>query len=139
MLVRLFTGTPISIALGMTVLLFLFTMSNLPFEIITQKLFTSLDNFAIMAVPFFVLAGTLLTEGGVAARIVRFAVALVGWMRGGLAIAAVLSCTFFAAVCGSSPATVVAIGSIMLPAMVQHGYSKKSRSACWPPPVRSAF
>ena len=121
----LLTGTPISIALGMTVLLFLFTMSNLPFEIITQKLFTSLDNFAIMAVPFFVLAGTLLTEGGVAARIVRFAVALVGWMRGGLAIAAVLSCTFFAAVCGSSPATVVAIGSIMLPAMVQHGYTKR--------------
>ncbi len=121
----LLTGTPISIALGMTVLLFLFTISNLPFEIITQKLFTSLDNFAIMAVPFFVLAGTLLTEGGVAARIVRFAVALVGWMRGGLAMAAVLSCTFFAAVCGSSPATVVAIGSIMLPAMVQHGYTKR--------------
>jgi C4-dicarboxylate transporter DctM subunit len=121
----LFTGTPISIALGMTVLVFLFTLSNLPVEIITQKLFTGLDNFAVMAVPFFILSGVLLTEGGVATRIVRFATALVGWMPGGLAMAAVLSCTFFAAVSGSSPATVVAIGSIMLPAMLTHGYPKK--------------
>ncbi len=121
----LLTGTPISIALGMAVLTYLFTLSNIPIEIITQKLFTGLDNFAVMAVPFFILSGVLLTEGGVATRIIRFAVALVGWMRGGLAMAAVLSCTFFAAVSGSSPATVVAIGSIMLPAMLKHGYSKK--------------
>ena len=123
--VLLLTGTPISIALGMAVLVFLFTLSQIPIEIITQKLFTGLDNFAIMAVPFFILSGVLLTEGGVAARIVRFAIALVGWARGGLAMAAVLSCTFFAAVSGSSPATVVAIGSIMLPAMIKHGYTKK--------------
>jgi len=121
----LFTGTPISIALGMAVLTYLFTLSNIPVEIITQKLFTGLDNFAVMAVPFFILSGVLLTEGGVATRIIRFAIALVGWMRGGLAMAAILSCTFFAAVSGSSPATVVAIGSIMLPAMMKHGYSKK--------------
>jgi len=121
----LLTGTPISIALGMAVLTYLFTLSNIPVEIITQKLFTGLDNFAVMAVPFFILSGVLLTEGGVATRIIRFAIALVGWMRGGLAMAAVLSCTFFAAVSGSSPATVVAIGSIMLPAMLKHGYSKK--------------
>lgn len=121
----LLTGTPISIALGMAVLTYLFTLSNIPIEIITQKLFTGLDNFAVMAVPFFILSGVLLTEGGVATRIIRFAVALVGWMRGGLAMAAVLSCTFFAAVSGSSPATVVAIGSIMLPAKLKHGYSKK--------------
>jgi C4-dicarboxylate transporter DctM subunit len=121
----LLTGTPISIALGMAVLVFLFTMSNIPIEIITQRLFTGLDNFAIMAVPFFVLSGVLLTEGGVARRIIRFAIALVGWMHGGLAMAAVLSCSFFAAISGSSPATVVAIGSIMLPAMVQHHYTKR--------------
>lgn len=125
LIVLLLTGTPISIALGMSVLVFLFTLSNIPIEIITQKLFTGLDNFAIMAVPFFILSGVFLTEGGVAARIVRFAIALVGWVRGGLAMAAVLSCTFFAAVSGSSPATVVAIGSIMLPAMIKHGYTKK--------------
>jgi C4-dicarboxylate transporter DctM subunit len=121
----LLTGTPISIALGMAVMVFLFALSTIPIEIVTQKLFTGLDNFAVMAVPFFVLSGVLLTEGGVAARIIRFAIALVGWMRGGLAMAAILACTFFASVSGSSPATVVAIGSIMLPAMVKHGYSKK--------------
>jgi len=121
----LLTGTPISIALGMAVLLFLFTVSSIPVEIISQKLFTGLDNFAIMAIPFFILSGTFLTSGGVAARIVRFATALVGSMRGGLAMSAVLSCAFFAAISGSSPATVVAIGSIMLPAMVKHGYTKK--------------
>lgn len=121
----LLTGTPISIALGITVLVFLFTLSTIPIEIISQKLFTGLDNFAIMAVPFFILSGALLTEGGVATRIIRFAIALVGWMRGGLAIAAVLACMFFSAVSGSSPATVVAIGSIMLPALVKHGYTRK--------------
>lgn len=121
----LLTGTPISIALGITVLVFLFTFSTIPIEIISQKLFTGLDNFAVMAVPFFILSGALLTEGGVATRIIRFAIALVGWMRGGLAIAAVLACTFFSAVSGSSPATVVAIGSIMLPALVKHGYTRK--------------
>lgn len=121
----LITGTPISIALGMTVLVFLFTLSTIPIEIVTQKLFTGLDNFAVMAVPFFILSGAFLTEGGVAARIIRFATALVGWVRGGLAMSAVLSCSFFAAVSGSSPATVVAIGSIMLPALLKHGYSKR--------------
>ncbi|TCV87406.1 TRAP transporter large permease [Sulfurirhabdus autotrophica] len=123
--VMLLTGTPISIALGMAVLVFLFTVSTIPVEIISQKLFTGLDSFSIMAIPFFILSGTFLTSGGIATRIVRFAISLVGWMRGGLAMAAVLSCAFFAAISGSSPATVVAIGSIMLPAMVKHGYTKK--------------
>ncbi|MGH8751249.1 MAG: TRAP transporter large permease [Burkholderiales bacterium] len=121
----LLTGMPISIALGLAVLAFLFFFSNIPVEIVSQRLFTGLDQFAIMAIPFFILAGTFLTSGGVARRIIRFATALVGWMSGGLAMAGVLACAFFAAVSGSSPATVVAIGSIMIPAMVQHGYPKK--------------
>ncbi|MBT9613111.1 MAG: TRAP transporter large permease subunit [Burkholderiales bacterium] len=124
----LLTGTPISIALGMTVLVFLAFVSTLSIDtisIISQKLFTGLDNFSIMAIPFFVLSGTFLATGGVARRIIRFATTLVGWMHGGLAMAAVLSCAFFAAICGSSPATVVAIGSVMLPAMLQQGYTKK--------------
>jgi len=128
LLLLLLTGTPISIALGMTVLVFLATVSSLSMDsisIISQKLFTGLDNFSIMAIPFFVLSGTFLTTGGVARRIVHFATTLVGWMHGGLAMAAVLSCAFFAAISGSSPATVVAIGTIMLPAMVQQGYTKK--------------
>jgi C4-dicarboxylate transporter, DctM subunit len=125
LVVLLLTGMPISIALGMSVLAFLYAFSTIPVEIVSQRLFTGLDQFAIMAIPFFILSGTLLTTGGVAARIVRFATSLVGSMHGGLALAAVLSCAFFAALSGSSPATVVAIGSIMIPAMVKQGYPKK--------------
>ncbi|MGH8630866.1 MAG: TRAP transporter large permease, partial [Burkholderiales bacterium] len=124
----LLTGTPISIALGMTVLTFLVFFSSFSLEtvdVISQRLFTGLESFAIMAVPFFILAGTFLTEGGIAARISRFANALVGSLPGGLAIATVLACGFFATISGSSPATVVAIGSIMLPAMVAQGYPRR--------------
>lgn len=123
----LITGTPISIALGMTVLAFLVFFSSFDMvtvNIISQRLFTGLESFSIMAVPFFVLAGAFLTDGGVARRIINFAVNLVGWMPGGLAMASVLACAFFATMSGSSPATVMAIGSIMLPAMVQQGYPK---------------
>ncbi|MBK8017820.1 MAG: TRAP transporter large permease subunit [Betaproteobacteria bacterium] len=128
LLVLLATGTPISIALGLTVLVYLVGFSSFSMEtvdIISQRLFTGLENFAIMAIPFFILAGAFLTEGGIAARIIRFATALVGWMPGGLAMAAILACAFFATISGSSPATVAAIGSIMLPAMVKQGYPKR--------------
>ncbi len=121
----LLTGMPISIALGLAVLGFLFFFSTIPIEIVSQRLFTGLDQFALMAIPFFILAGAFLTHGGVAARITRLATAVVGHFSGGLALSAVLSCAFFAAVSGSSPATVVAIGSIMLPAMMSQGYPKK--------------
>ncbi len=124
----LITGTPISIALGMTVMVFLVFFSSFDMttvNIISQRLFTGLESFSIMAVPFFVLAGTFLTDGGVAKRIIAFAVNLVGWMPGGLAMASVVACAFFATLSGSSPATVMAIGSLMLPAMVQQGYPKK--------------
>src|SRR5258706_1792137 len=81
------TGMPISIALGLTVLGFLFFMTDLPAELVSQRLFTGLDQFAIMAIPFFILAGTFLTHGGVARRMIRFATALVGHFHGGLAMA----------------------------------------------------
>lgn len=128
LLVLLLTGTPISIALGMTVLTFLalfasFSMATV--DVLSQRLFTGLESFAIMAVPFFILAGVFLTEGGIAARIIRFAQSLVGSLPGGLAMATVLACAFFATISGSSPATVVAIGSIMLPAMLKNGYPKR--------------
>jgi len=97
----LLTGMPISIALGMSVLGFLYAFSTIPIEIVSQRLFTGLDQFAIMAIPFFILAGAFLTSGGVAARIVNFATSLVGAMRGGLALSAVLSCAFFAALSAS--------------------------------------
>jgi C4-dicarboxylate transporter DctM subunit len=119
------TGMPISISLGLTVLTFLFTMTNVPLESVALKLFTGIEKFEIMAIPFFILAGNFLTHGGVAKRMIRFATAMVGHLHGGLALGGVVACALFAAVSGSSPATVVAIGSILLPAMVKQGYPKK--------------
>jgi C4-dicarboxylate transporter DctM subunit len=124
LVVLMLTGMPISIALGLTVLSFLFTMTDVPVEAVALKLFTGIEKFEIMAIPFFILAGNFLTHGGVARRMIQFATAMVGHWHGGLALAGVLACALFAAVSGSSPATVVAIGSIILPAMVKQGYPK---------------
>ena len=119
------TGMPISISLGLTVLTFLFTMTEVPIESVGLKLFSGLDNFGIMAIPFFILAGTFLTRGGVARRMIAFTTSLVGHLPGGLGLAGVAACAMFAAISGSSVATVVAIGSIMMPAMVEHGYPRR--------------
>ncbi len=119
------TGMPISIALGLTVLTFLFFLTQVPIEAVALKLFTGIDNFEIMAIPFFILAGNFLTHGGVARRMINFATSLVGHWYGGLGLAGVVACALFAALSGSSPATVVAIGSIMLPAMVKQGFPKR--------------
>jgi C4-dicarboxylate transporter DctM subunit len=119
------TGMPISISLGLTVLTFLFTMTEVPIEAVALKLFTGIEKFEIMAIPFFILAGNFLTHGGVARRMINFATSMVGHWHGGLALAGVLACALFAAVSGSSPATVVAIGSIILPAMVRQGYPNR--------------
>ncbi|HEY3180873.1 MAG TPA: TRAP transporter large permease subunit [Casimicrobiaceae bacterium] len=116
------TGMPISISLGLTVLVFLFTMTQVPIQSVALKLFTGIEKFEIMAIPFFILAGNFLTHGGVARRMIRFATSMVGHWHGGLGLAGVLACALFAAVSGSSPATVVAIGSIILPAMVKQGF-----------------
>ncbi len=116
------TGMPISISLGLTVLSFILTMTQVPLEAVALKLFTGIEKWEIMAIPFFILAGNFLTHGGVARRMINFATSLVGHFHGGLALASVLACAMFALVCGSSVATVVAIGSIVLPAMVAHGY-----------------
>ena len=123
--VLMLTGMPISISLGLTVLSFLFMMTQVPLESVALKLFTGIEKFEIMAIPFFILAGNFLTHGGVAKRMINFATSMVGHWYGGLGLAGVLACALFAAVSGSSPATVVAIGSILLPAMVKQGYPKK--------------
>ncbi len=119
------TGMPISIALGLTVLTFLFTMTQVPITAVALKLFTGIERFEVMAIPFFILAGNFLTHGGVARRMINFASACVGHWHGGLALAGVMACALFAAVSGSSPATVVAIGSILLPAMMKQGFPKR--------------
>ena len=118
------TGMPISISLGLTVLTYMFTMTQVPITAVALKLFTGIEKFEIMAIPFFILAGNFLTHGGVARRMISFATSMVGHWHGGLALAGVMACALFAAVSGSSPATVVAIGSIILPAMVKQGFPK---------------
>lgn len=125
LLVLMLTGMPISISLGLTVLTFLFTMTQVPLESVALKLFTGIEKFEIMAIPFFILAGNFLTHGGVARRMINFATAMVGHWHGGLGLAGVLACALFAAISGSSPATVVAIGSILLPAMLKAGFPNR--------------
>ncbi len=122
LLALMLTGMPISISLGLTVMTFLFTMTHVPLQSIALKLFSGIEKFEIMAIPFFILAGNFLTHGGVARRIINFATSIVGHFYGGLALSGVVACALFAAVSGSSPATVVAIGSILLPGMVQAGF-----------------
>jgi len=119
------TGMPISISLGLTVLSFLFFLTQVPIESVALKLFTGIEKFEIMAIPFFILAGNFLTHGGVARRMITFATSMVGHWHGGLGLGGVLACALFAAVSGSSPATVVAIGSILMPAMVKAGFPKR--------------
>jgi len=123
--ILMLTGMPISISLGLTVLTFLFTMTQVPLESVALKLFTGTEKSEIMAIPFFIPAGNFLTHGGVAKRMINFATSMVGHWYGGLGLAGVLACALFAAVSGSSPATVVAIGSILLPAMVKAGFPNK--------------
>ena len=125
LVVLMLTGMPISISLGLTVLSFLFFLTQVPIESVALKLFTGIEKFEIMAIPFFILAGNFLTHGGVAKRMIRFATSMVGHFYGGLGLGGVLACALFAAVSGSSPATVVAIGSILLPAMVKAGFPKR--------------
>jgi C4-dicarboxylate transporter DctM subunit len=121
----MFLGMPISIALGLSSLLTIMMFAQDSLASLAIKLFETSEHYTLMAIPYFILGGALMSTGGVAKRLIRFATACVGHIRGGLAIAAVLACTFFAAVSGSSPATVVAIGSIMIAGMVKSGYTQK--------------
>jgi C4-dicarboxylate transporter DctM subunit len=116
------TGIPVSISLGLTVMTFLFTLTAVPIEAVSMKLFTGIESFEIMAIPFFILAGNFLTHGGVARRMIDFATSLIGHWHGGLGLAGIVACSMFALVCGSSVATVAAVGAIVLPEMVRHGY-----------------
>jgi C4-dicarboxylate transporter, DctM subunit len=113
------SGMPISIALGLSVLTYLFILSSVDPKMVGLKLFTSIDRFEIMAIPFFILAGNFLTSGGVAKRMIAFATSLIGHWYGGLGLAGVVACALFAAISGSSVATVVGIGTIILPALVE--------------------
>jgi C4-dicarboxylate transporter DctM subunit len=118
-------GTPIAIALGLSSLLTIMLFAQDSLASLVLKFFQTMDQFTLLAIPFFILAGNFLTTGGVAKRMIDFAVSTVGHLPGGLAIASVMACMLFAAVSGSSPATVVAIGSIVIAGMVRIGYSQE--------------
>jgi len=122
--VLLFIGVPVAISLGLASVLTMLIFSDQTLLSSVQKFFHTMQVYPLLAVPFFVLAGAFMTTGGVARRMIAFANALVGHFRGGLAMAALLASAFFAAVSGSAPATVVAVGSVMIGGMVASGYSR---------------
>jgi C4-dicarboxylate transporter DctM subunit len=117
-------GLPIAMALGLASILTVLMFENDSLASLTLKFFQTMEHFTLLAIPFFILAGNFLTTGGVARRMINFAISAVGHLPGGLAIASVLACMLFAAVSGSSPATVVAIGSIVIAGMVRTGYTQ---------------
>ena len=119
-------GVPIAISLGLSSIIFLMIHSDGSLASVAQTLFSAFQgHYTLLAIPFFILASVFMSTGGVAHRIIRFAIAVVGHFRGGLAMASVFACMMFAALSGSSPATVVAIGSIVIAGMVQVGYTKE--------------
>lgn len=115
-------SVPVAVSIGLASIFSIHFFSNMPLLVVPQKMFTGLDSFPLMAVPFFILAGVIMTHGGISARLVDFVKALVGGVQGGLASSCVLTCMIFAAISGSSVATTFAVGSILIPAMVRHNY-----------------
>ena len=121
----LLIGVPIAVSLGLSSIIFLLAFSETSLASIAQSMYQAMaGHYTLLAIPFFILASSFMSTGGVAKRIIRFSIACVGHLRGGLAIAGVFACMIFAALSGSSPATVVAIGTIVIAAMQQAGYSK---------------
>ncbi|RXJ02041.1 TRAP transporter large permease [Anaerobacillus alkaliphilus] len=125
----LLLSVPIGIALGLSTFVTIIYSGNLNLQFLAKELITSVDSFPLMAVPFFILAGEIMGKGGISERLFRVANSLVGNKTGGFAIATIITCMFFAAISGSGPATVAAIGGIMIPAMVRQGYDKRFATA----------
>jgi C4-dicarboxylate transporter, DctM subunit len=123
--VLLALSMPISLLLAATTAIYLIFISHTPLTSLIQQLFNGLDNFVLLGVPFFILAGNIMAEGAISDRLVAVMKLFVGRFTGGLAMASVMACMFFAAISGSSPATVIAIGSIMMPALIKEGYGER--------------
>lgn len=128
--VLLVFNIPIAVALGLSAIAAI-TFGNTPIPplVVAQRMFTSVDSFPFMAIPFFMLAGGLMEGGGISKRLINFAQSLVGPIPGGLGIITVVASAFFGAISGSNPATVAAIGGIMIPAMIKAGYPKSFAAA----------
>ncbi|WP_019159058.1 TRAP transporter large permease [Brevibacterium senegalense] len=122
--ILLFVGAPIAVAIAGSTTVAIGTSGIFGLEVVPQQMFIALNSFPLMAIPFFILAGHLMQVGGISERLIDFGSALIGHLTGGLAMAAVLTSMFFAAISGSGAATVAAIGSILIPAMLAHGYGR---------------
>nr|WP_246602878.1 TRAP transporter large permease [Sporosarcina aquimarina] len=127
--ILLILTVPIGIALGLSAVIALLIDGSIPVEFIIKELTTSTNSFPLLAIPFFILAGEIMGKGGISIRLIAVAEALVGSVTGGLALTAIVTCMFFAAISGSGPATVAAVGSLMIPAMVKKGYDIKFSTA----------
>lgn len=117
-------GVPVAISLGLSTLATVICAETLPIEYLAQTAFTSIDSFPIMAIPFFIAAGIFMGAGGLSTRLLRLADEMLGGLHGGMALTTVATCMFFGAISGSGPATVAAIGSLTIPAMIERGYNK---------------
>jgi tripartite ATP-independent transporter DctM subunit len=122
-------SVPVAVAIGLASIAGIQFFSNMPMLESARQLFTSIDKFPLVAIPFFILSGNLMEAGGISERLVNLARALVGGVQGGLAMSCVLTCMIFAAVSGSSVATTFAIGAILIPAMVRYGYPVQRAAA----------
>jgi C4-dicarboxylate transporter DctM subunit len=123
-LILFILGVPLFVVLGIATALCFWLIEESPLVVIAQQMFTTTNSFPLLAIPFFVLAGMIMISGGIARRLVDFARSLVSWLPGGLGITTVIACMFFAAISGSSPATVAAIGMIMFPALIKERYQE---------------
>lgn len=128
-IILILLNVPVAVSLGLASVIALATAKTVPTMVVAQKMFAATDSFPLMAIPFFMIAGALMERGGISKRLIRFANSLIGFLPGGLALVTILASMFFAAISGSSPATVAAIGSIMIPGMVRQGYSLEFASA----------
>ena len=118
-------NVPIAFSIGAAALLAIYLQGRIPLFIVAQKMFTGMDSFPLLAIPLFMIAGILMEKGGISNRLIHLAKSCIGNIYGGLGIVTILASMFFSAISGSAPATVVAIGSIMIPAMIKDGYDKK--------------
>ncbi len=125
LLIFMFLSVPIAFSLGLSSIVAIFVGGNLPYELLIQRMFTSLDSFALLAIPFFVLAGKIMGTGGISRRLVNLSTTFIGHIAGGMAIVTVLASMLFGSISGSSAATVAALGAILIPAMISRGYDKK--------------
>lgn len=124
-LVLLLLGVPLFVVIGIATALCFWLLEGTPLVIMAQQMFTTSDSFPLIAIPFFMLAGAIMISGGIARRLVNLARSLVSWLPGGLGVTTILACMFFAAISGSSPVTVAAIGMIMFPALIQEHYDER--------------